>query len=148
MQRVCAACTQSSVEETALATTPGSPDPVSTLREAIRPIYDRWMEAVRDKNMSTLESIMATEYIYTATGQGRSTRRQWMDSVPVYDIISYELMDFDVLPLGDSAVCAVRYRQEARVRGVPRSGEFLITDTWVRRDGRWQVVSRSSILMA
>ena len=33
------------------------------------------------------------------------------------------------------------------MRGEPRSGEFLITDTWVKRDGRWQVVARSSIMM-
>jgi hypothetical protein len=37
-----------------------------------------------------------------------------------------------------------RYRQQATVAGQDRSGAFLLTDVWVRRDGRWQVVTRHS----
>ena len=35
----------------------------------------------------------------------------------------------------------------ATVRGEDRSGGFAVTDVWVKRDGRWQVVARSSIFV-
>jgi hypothetical protein len=53
----------------------------------------------------------------------------------------------DVRLYGDIAVVLPHYRQTALVNGVPRSGEFLITDVWVKRNGTWQVVARSSIMI-
>lgn len=105
-----------------------------------------WMDAVRRKDLETLDRIVAPEYAYTASGQGRWTRQRWMETVSVYDIHRFAFDDVDVRAYGDTAVVLSRYRQEASVDGVPRSGDFLITDIWVRRDERWQVVARSSIL--
>jgi hypothetical protein len=35
-----------------------------------------------------------------------------------------------------------RYRQVGRLDGRDVSGELHVTDVWVRRDGRWQIVRR------
>jgi hypothetical protein len=43
------------------------------------------------------------------------------------------------------AVAFPHYQQTALLDGEPRSGDFLITDVWARREGNWQVVARSSI---
>ena len=69
-------------------------------------------------------------------------------TVAVYDIISIDLLKLDLRQYGDIAVALTEYHQDATVRGSPRSGDFLITDAWIKRDGRWQVVARSSILVA
>jgi ketosteroid isomerase-like protein len=106
-----------------------------------------WMEAVQRKDTEALERILAPEYTYTASGQGRWSRQGWLDTVAIYDIHRFAFVEIDVRPYGDAAVVLSRYQQEASVAGVPRSGEFLITDVWVMRDGSWQVVARSSILM-
>jgi ketosteroid isomerase-like protein len=106
-----------------------------------------WMEAVQRKDVAALEQILASEYAYTASGQGRKSRAQWLETLPIYDIHRFEFTEVDVRDYGDVAVLISRYRQDASVGGVPRSGEFLLTDVWVRRDGRWQVAARSSILM-
>jgi ketosteroid isomerase-like protein len=114
-------------------------------------IVDRahaWMEAVQRKDISALEQILAPDYAYMATNHGRRTRAEWLATVPIYDIHRFELLESDVRDYGDVAVMLSRYRQDASVGGTPRSGEFLITDIWVRRDDRWQVTARSSILMA
>jgi len=42
-------------------------------------------------------------------------------------------------------VAFLHYQQTALLYGEPRSGDFLITDVWARRNGSWQVVARSSI---
>jgi hypothetical protein len=105
------------------------------------------MEAIQRKDLATLDQILGPEYSYTASGQGRWSRQRWMETVAVYDIESFTILSADVRLYGDVAVVLPHYRQTALVNGVPRSGEFLITDVWVRRDGTWQVVARSSILM-
>ena len=106
-----------------------------------------WMEAIQRKDTAALERILAPEYTYTASGQGRWTRQGWLETVAIYDIHRFEFVEIDVRVYGDAAVVLSHYRQDGSVGGAPRSGEFLLTDVWVRRDGTWQVVARSSILM-
>lgn len=108
-------------------------------------LYHRWMQAIKEKDMQTLEGILGAEYVYTASGQGRFTREGWLRAVPAYDIESFTFPKIDVRPYGDMAVVIVEYRQAAIYQGARRSGNFLITDVWVHRDDRWQVVTRSSI---
>lgn len=104
-----------------------------------------WMEAVQRKDHMALARILAPEYTYTAGGQGRWSRQQWLDTVAIYDINRFEFLEVDVRRYGDVAVVLSRYWQDGIVSGVPRSGEFLITDVWVMHDGSCQVVARSSI---
>jgi ketosteroid isomerase-like protein len=107
-----------------------------------------WMEAGQRGDFAALERIVGPDFVYTASGQGRWTRQQWMDTARRYDLRSFAFLDVEVRPYGDVAVVYSRYRQEGFIAGAPRSGEFLITDVWVKRDGAWQVVARSSILMS
>ena len=68
-----------------------------------------------------------------------------MDTVPAYEVRSYEFSNAIVHDYEDAAVVLADLKLEATVRGESRSGDFAVTDVWVRRDGRWQVVARSSI---
>ncbi len=116
------------------------------VKEQLAQRYVQWMEAIRQKDLATCEQILAEEYTYTASGQGRYSRQGWLDAVFRYDLEQFDFRDIDVRHYGDLAVCIVHYQQEASFNGAARSGAFLITDVWVKRDGRWQVVARSSIL--
>jgi ketosteroid isomerase-like protein len=106
----------------------------------------QWMEAVKLNDFAALEQILGDEYVYTATGQGRWSRQGWLDTVAVYDLHSIEYTELDVREYGDVAVVIASANLSATVAGEPRNGTVLLTDTWVRRDGRWQVVARSSVL--
>jgi ketosteroid isomerase-like protein len=105
-----------------------------------------WMECVQQRDLARLATILADDYTYCATGHGRLTRQDWLDTLPVYDLHTFSLVDPQVRIYGDVAVVVVQMPMTATVRGAARNGEALITDTWVRRDGRWQVVARSSTL--
>ena len=120
---------------------------MTTVEQELVALEREWMDAVRRKDTETLERIVGTDYVYAASGQGRWSRQRWMETVRIYDIDRFEFADVDVRPYGDVAVVLSDYRQDATVAGERRSGDFLLTDVWVRRDGRWQVVARSSILM-
>jgi ketosteroid isomerase-like protein len=117
------------------------PEQALTARE------QQWMEAVQRKDLAAPDQILGEDYVYTASGQGRWSRQRWLETVAVYDVDRFAFLDVDVRPYGDVAVVLSRYEQEASVAGARRSGEFLLTDVWVRRDGRWQVVARSSVML-
>ena len=57
---------------------------------------------------------------------------------------SFEYSDFLVNIFGDAAVVKSRLSQVARVGDQPWNETFMLTDVWVRRNGRWQVVARHS----
>ena len=71
-------------------------------------------------------------------------RDRWLASLPEYVVHSYDvqerLMDVD----GDVAAVLHRAHMHATVSGVDRSGIFVVSDVWRRRDGQWRVWKRHS----
>jgi ketosteroid isomerase-like protein len=105
-----------------------------------------WLGAILRKDARTLERILAPDFVYTASGHGRSSRQQWLELVATsYDIQHLEFGDAEVRVYGDVALVLARIRQQATLAGVERTGEFLVMDVWVRGESRWQVTARSSI---
>jgi ketosteroid isomerase-like protein len=119
---------------------------MTAAQDALTALEHEWMEAVQRNDLDALERILAPEFTYTASGHGRWPRQRWMDTVPDYDIHRFRLHDINIRLYNEIAVILSRCELEADVAGVPRAGEFLLTDVWVRRDGRWQVTTRSSIM--
>ncbi len=77
-----------------------------------------------------------------APGFGEVPRSRWLEVLADYIIDSYDFSDVKIHAYGDTAVMRSRYTQKATVGGQDRSGSMLVTDVWVKRDGRWQIVAR------
>ena len=103
---------------------------------------DQWMDAARRKDVGALESILGEEYVLISARLGFVDRRSWLDAIPSYNIREFEYVDSEISVYVDTAVSNSRYRQEADFGGQDLSSPFYVTDVWVHRDGRWQVVSR------
>ena len=104
-----------------------------------------WLAAILAKDLVLLDSFLAGEFVYTASNHGRRNRQEWLDSIADYQFSRLELLETNVTSYGDVALVHARIRQDATLAGQVRVGDFLITDVWVKRDGRWQVVSRTSV---
>ncbi len=109
----------------------------------------QWAQAIVENDMDKLERIVGQEYTLAANnfpgGRTRLSRQEWMTTVPAYEVHSYNFRNVVVHAYDDAAVVLADLDLQATVRGVDRSGGFAVTDVWVKRDGRWQVVARSSI---
>ncbi len=109
----------------------------------------QWAQAIVENDMDELERIVGQEYTLAANnfpgGRTRLSRQEWMTTVPAYEVHSYNFRNVVVHAYDDAAVVLADLDLQATVRGVDRSGGFAVTDVWVKRDGRWQVVARSSI---
>ena len=100
------------------------------------------VRAVQAHVLARLEELLAVEFCLDGAA-GRLDREGLLDAAAgAYGIedFSYEEIDPDVY--GSTAVVVSRYRQEATLAGRDLTARLRVTDVWVRRDGRWQIVRR------
>jgi ketosteroid isomerase-like protein len=117
--------------------------------EELVALEHEWAQAIVENNMEKLERIVGQEYTLAANnfpgGRTRFSRQEWMATVPVCEVHSYKLANAVVHDYKEAAVVLADLELRATVRGEDRSGSFTLTDVWAKRNGRWQVVARSSI---
>ena len=71
-------------------------------------------------------------------------RARWLQVLDDYLIHSYAVEEQHVDKVEDVAAVLTRVRMRATVLGEDRSGLFVITDVWRRREGCWRVWRRHS----
>ena len=128
-----------------------------------------WIEAWLSHDEAALDRFVADDFVITTAGKGlRESKRQWIDgALSRYAPKSFEYGDMQARVFPHAAVVVWRYTEEttgdllARLYGGSVSEHrqsdarsdmhrltFLLTDVWIKRDGRWQVVSRHASLPA
>jgi Domain of unknown function (DUF4440) len=105
----------------------------------------RFMAAVRDRELDWLDRHLGSEFTLTTGRQGAPVRgrAEWLEiTADRYVIEEFHFNAFEALDYGEVGVVRSRYRQRASMDGDDRTQEFLMTDVWVERDGRPQLVTR------
>jgi len=110
---------------------------------ALPALEAQWMQAWLDKDRATCEAILADDFLLTSARGMLLDKSAWLDGAmgPIRGT-SFAWDEVRVRSFGDVAIVHARTRQQATVGDQDWSGAFLVTDVWVWRDGRWQVVSR------
>ena len=101
-----------------------------------------WMSAWIRKDLDVCRRILADDFILTSARGNIMSKVDWLAGLEVFDCTSFDWEDINVRPFGEVAIVHSRTRQAASVAGNDWSGVFLLTDVWVRRNDKWQVVSR------
>jgi hypothetical protein len=117
---------------------------------AITGLETRWGEAFVKRDFGFIESIIAPEYALSGTTPAGDIammrREEWMKNARLWVHEGFDARVVDVATIGDTVVATVEglwtvkrdpNQPADRVR-------FVVTDTWVRRLGQWQVVWRYS----
>ncbi len=112
----------------------------------IRESESQWAEAVASGDVSVVQRILADDFIGVdaAAGTGgslydKATAISWIRT-GYADFISNHLDQVKIRFFGNMAVAQGSESFERRA-GEPRRGRFVWTDTWLRRNGRWQIVA-------
>ena len=113
----------------------------------LRQAEDAWARAIIAVDTVTLTRLLAPEFVLTGVDSGRppfpraawmtnvATKRVWTDTVAI--------SEFRVTGTADSAVATMLYYWQPIVGGQRMARDpTRLADTWVRRNGRWQVVRR------
>jgi hypothetical protein len=105
----------------------------------------RFMEAVRDRDLEWLDAHLGAEFTLTTGREGAPVREraEWLAiTAERYVIEEFSFDELKTLDYGPAGVVRSRYRQRGALDGLDRTQEFLMTDVWVERDGRPQLVTR------
>jgi hypothetical protein len=100
------------------------------------------VRAVQEHDIARLESLLAEEFSLDGAA-GTLARDELLEAAAgAYAIEDFSYLEIDPELYGNTAVVVSRYRQTAKLGKRDASGELRVTDVWVRRDSRWQIVRR------
>jgi Domain of unknown function (DUF4440) len=120
----------------------------TTLAHELVELSHELVRAVQARDGARLEQLLAREF--TLLGAAGELDRDGLLAAAsgsyVIDDFSYQEIDPEVY--GDTAVVVSRYRQTARLDGRELTHELRVTDVWVRRQARWQIVRRHATIVA
>jgi len=108
----------------------------------------QWAESVATGDTTILERILADDFV-GVDPKGRFYDKAKMISdtpdAPNY-FVSNHINEVKVRFYGDTAVAQGDESWERR-SGEPMRGRFVWTDTWVLRNGRWQIVAAEDLIV-
>lgn len=132
-----------------VAQAPAQPKAGSAEQELIR-LENEWGEAILKRDVATLGRLLADDFKFGEPDGTVTTKTQLLDFIKTGDwaatSIVCEAMQARVY--GDAAVVEGLNTEKSRFKGVDSSGQYRWTDTWIRRDGRWQCVAGHSSKVA
>jgi ketosteroid isomerase-like protein len=111
--------------------------------ETIIALERQWAEAIVNKDVATLNEIIADDFTGTSwTGDTYSKTKAMTDiEFRVFVAESLNLEDVKVSIFGDTAVVTMIQVEKSKYENIDCSGRYGYSDVWVKRDGRWQAVS-------
>lgn len=128
---------------------PAVPAQPSAAAEIAR-LEQQWGEAFVARDFAFIERIVAPEYRLVVAAPdgdyGLTPRSDWMRNARQFTHHAFRVETVDVNLAGETAVASARgVWTVSFAPGQPATAiPFFVTDTWVRRDGRWQVIHRYS----
>jgi hypothetical protein len=108
-------------------------------------LSEQFMEAVRDREVPFLEYHLGVEFTLTTGRAGAPVRGrdEWLlVTRSRYEIDEFSFESLDAFDYGEVALVRSRYRQTGSMDDDRRDGVYLMTDVWVEREGRPQLVTR------
>ena len=117
-------------------------DGKESLLETFTKIENEWWDADKKKDTKTLRRMLADDWFYLGP-QGTMTKAQELAEAEKRDenIESVSLMDMKVRVYGDVAIVTMREHENSTKKNADSSGDYLYTDVFVKRQGRWQAVN-------
>jgi len=123
--------------------TPSSrPGPTTSLNNLV-PIQleDQWTTALVKRDAATFERLLAPKFVYTENSSVMN-RGEVIKSVNGPDRVEWARNEgMRVHDFGDVHVITGVLHLRGRAKGGPFDRRYQFTDTWQRRNGRWQIIA-------
>ena len=113
----------------------------------VKSLEAEWRDALLAKDEDTLRRLIHPQYKLVgirSTGSVAVDLEQWIAALRRMDIAALEVRVTDCVALDNVIVATVDAQWKVRYLGQPIDERVLLTDVWVREDGRWRVLRRHS----
>jgi ketosteroid isomerase-like protein len=103
----------------------------------------QWCDAVKSGDAAALGRIEADGYLFTTYTGKIISKQDDLNALKSGEnkIQSCDVSDLEPHVYGDTAVVTGKVSIKGTEKGQDASGDYAFTDTFVRREGRWQAVS-------
>ena len=114
----------------------------SELPDAIR----TFQRCIEDRDRHGAETVLDDGYalVLVAPAPATMPRAQWLEVLENYIVHEYDIEEQIADDDGSEAAVLSRVRMRATVLGQDRSGTFVLSDFWRKRNGSWKVWRRHS----
>jgi ketosteroid isomerase-like protein len=123
---------------------PAAPAPSASVEKELIKLENDWNNALVKRDVAALNRDMADDWTYIDPDSGTLvTKAQALASLKSgEDVYTSAVGDeWKVRVYGDAAVVVGRETVKEQYQGKDVSGQFRGTDTWIKKDGRWQCVA-------
>jgi ketosteroid isomerase-like protein len=115
---------------------------IGTIEHELVELSHELVRAVQEHDRNRLEELLGAEFTLQGAA-GELDRDAFLEAASgPYEIDEFAYDEIDPQVYGNTAVIVSRYRQRAELDGRDLSHEMRVTDVWIRRHGRWQIVRR------
>lgn len=130
---------------TAVSTEEPQTQQVGNAEQEVRKLERAWLDAYEQHDAKAMNAIVADDFIITFPDGTKQTKPQLMDSIKAppnpANPQKFYTEDVQARVYGDTVILTGRVVSEFQRDGKPVKEQMLYTDTYVRRNGRWQVVA-------
>lgn len=115
----------------------------------IRDSEDQWAEATASGDNAIMQKILADDFIGVDPFDGRlydKTQAMTLNKEHHAEFLFNHLDQVKIRFFGNTAVAQGSESWERNIE--PRRGRFVWTDTWVLRNGKWQIVAAEDMVAA
>ena len=108
----------------------------------------QWAESVANGDATVVERILADDYVGVDPDGGFYDKGKMVSGTreAPKEFISNHLNDVKIRFFGDNTAVAQGSESWVRRTGSPLRGRFVWTDTWIRRNGKWQIVAAEDLI--
>jgi hypothetical protein len=121
---------------------------IGTVQHELVELSHELVRAVQDHDRRKLDDLLGAEFSLQGAA-GELDREAFLEAASgPYEIEDFAYDEIDPEVYGNTAVLVSRYRQRARLNERDLTHELRVTDVWVRRRARWQIVRRHATIAA
>lgn len=122
------------------------PRQASKAEQEVRKLERAWLDAYERHDVKAMDAIVADDFVITFTDGAMQTKPQIMDSIkaprnPASPSLKFYTEDVKARVYGDTVILMGRVVTEYSRDGKTVKEQSRYTDTYVKRQGRWQVVA-------
>jgi len=137
---VIVSCSGGNAPSTAATSSPTVQAAVENTDQVITDLEHEWVAAIVKKDTPTIDRLLADDF----TGTTDDTIYNKADAIEDVKNGTHESLVLDnikVRTLGDTAVVTMKQTEKSRHGDTDFSGDYLFTDVWARKNGRWFAVA-------
>jgi ketosteroid isomerase-like protein len=115
--------------------------------QVIEGLEREWRDALCRKDMERLHSLVHKDFVLIgtrSTGPFMMTRDDWLDAIQRREVDAIDVEVQDATTVKDVMIGTVHARWRLKYLGRIIEDCVVLTDVWVKDDGRWQAIRRHS----